>query len=190
MGRFLNLKGLISDTISRVIRVDSVTNSLQIIDYPHHEVHSGSSFVVSDVQNVDTTTFKWQITTPNTTKYSHMIFEVVATGEISILVTEGSNRDDGTALTEINRRRIGTPGVAGTIVTHTPTNGSTDGTTTIDSLRTGATDAGGRSGTPGMGRGVNEFNLKPNTKYVVAVETFADIYVTLHLDWYEHTDKD
>lgn len=39
------------------------------------------------------------------------------------------------------------------------------------------------------GSGANEFILKPNTKYVVSVETFADVYVTFHLDYYEHTNK-
>ena len=31
--------------------------------------------------------------------------------------------------------------------------------------------------------------LKPATKYIISVTTFADVYVSLRLDWYEHTDK-
>lgn len=171
------------------VRIDASTNSLQVVDYEHHEIHSGSSFVVSDIQNVDTTTVKYQITTPNTTKYAHMIFNVTCTGEFSLLVTEGSDRTDGTALVEVNRNRVGTPTAATVIVTLTPTGGSTDGATAIFAERDGATGSGSKTLSSGASRGNSEFILKPNTKYVVAIETFADVYVTFEPGWYEHTDK-
>lgn len=183
------LNGRISNTAIRPLRIDSSTHSIQTIEYEHHEVHSGSNFKTCDVQSVDTTTMKWQITTPAGTKYSHVVFDIEGTGEISILITEGSDRIDGTALTEINRNRVGTPTVAGTIVTRTPTGGNTDGATAILLRRTGATGVGGKTLTGGGSRGMNEFVLKPGTKYVVAVETFAAIYVSFLVDFYEHTDK-
>ena len=170
-------------------RLDSSTHAFEVIDYEHHEIHGGSSFVVSDVQNVDTTTMKWQITTPAGTKYAHVLFEAEGTGEISTVITEGSDRTDGTALAEINRNRVGTPTAATVIVTRTPTGGTTDGATTILSRRAGSTGVAGKTVAAGGTRGNNEFVLKPSTKYVVAVETFADIYVTFMVDFYEHTDK-
>ncbi len=169
--------------------IDEKTHSLVFIDHAHHEVHEGDGFVVSDVQSVSTATMKWQITTPNSEKYSHMLFDIDGTGEMSIVVTEGSDRTDGTALVEINRNRVGTPPSAGTVVTRTPTGGSTDGATTIFASRAGATGVGNKTIEGGGSRGVNEFILKPNTKYVVAVETFAAIYVSFHVHWYEHTNR-
>lgn len=171
------------------VRIDASTNTLQVIDYDHHEIHSGSHWVCYDLQNVDTTTFKWQVTTPAGTKYAHMIFNADCTGEMLSLITEGSDRTDGTALAEINRNRVGTPGVATVIVTHTPTGGTTDGATTIMNHRSGATGSGNKTISAGGARGGNEFILKPSTKYVIAVTTYADVWVTLGLDWYEHTDK-
>lgn len=171
------------------VRIDASTNSLQTVDYAHHEIHSGSSYVVCSVQNIDDTIFKWQVTTPNTTKYSHMIFDIECTGEMLILITEGSDRTDGSALTEINRNRVGTPTAAGTIVTATPTSGTTDGATTIFTERTGATGQASKTISAGASRGKSEYILKPNTKYVISVETFADVYVTVCLDWYEHQDR-
>jgi len=171
------------------IRIDASTNTIQTIEYEHHEVHSGSSFVCSDLQNVDTTTFKWQVTTPDTTKYAHMVFDIDCTGEILVLITEGSDRTDGTALTELNRNRVGTPTAATVIVTHTPTSGSTDGATTLVNHRSGATGVGSKTVSAGSMRGSNEFVLKPNTKYVIAVTTYADVWASLDIDWYEHTDK-
>lgn len=170
-------------------RVDASTYALETIEYEHHEIHSGSSFVVSDVQQVDTTTMKWQVTTPDSTKYAHVVFDIECTGEMSLTITEGSDRTDGTALAEINRNRVGTPTTATVIATRTPTGGSTDGATTIFTKRSGATGVASKTVAAGGSRGLNEFVLKPNTKYVVAVETFADVYVAFGVDWYEHTDK-
>lgn len=171
------------------VRMDASTNSLQTIEYEHHEIHSGSSFVCVDLQNVNGTTFKWQVTTPAGTKYTHMVFDLDCTGEMTVLITEGSDRTDGTALAEINRNRVGTPTVAGTIVTHTPTGGETDGATTIVNHRSGATGVGSKTVSSGGFRGGNEFVLKAATKYVISVTTYADVWVTLDIDFYEHTDK-
>jgi len=169
--------------------LDGVTTAAKIIDYAHHEVHGGSAYTVSDTVTCDTTTVKWQVTTPDTTKYSHLIFELSCTGEATYLVTEGSDRTDGTALAEMNRRRVGTPSTAGTIVTRTPTGGTTDGATTLFSMRNGLTSVAGKNIEGGTARAINEWILKPNTKYVVSVTTYADVLVTCLLDWYEHTDS-
>ena len=40
--------GKISDTAFRVPRIDPSTNSLQVIDYEHHEVHAGSHYFYAD----------------------------------------------------------------------------------------------------------------------------------------------
>lgn len=171
------------------IRIDASTNTLQTIEYEHHEIHSGSSFNTCDVQLVDTTTIKWQITTPAGTKYSHMVFNVAGNGEIYASITEGSDRVDGTAMAEINRNRVGTPNVAGTIITRTPTGGTTDGAVTLCQVRAGSTGVSGKTVSGGGARGQNEFVLKPSTKYIASVTTYAATYVSIEFDWYEHTDK-
>ncbi len=166
--------------------IDVLSQALETITDEHHEIHQGHSYTVTDVQSVSTTTFKWQVTTPDTDRHAHMLFEVEGTGEISLVVTEGSDRDDGGALSEINRDRNSAE-TSDVIVTTTPVNGSTDGATTILSIRAGATGQGAKTVEGGGSRGQNEFILKQNTKYVIAVTTFAAIYVTLELNWYSHT---
>ncbi len=190
-GTFTPPKGLRVRTAADAVedaRMDPTTRALAIIDYPHKEVHAGDSFVVTDVQSVSTTTMQWQITTPNSAVYAHTFFRFDGTGEIYIVVTEGSDRVDGTALAEINRRRVGTPAEATVIVTRTPTGGNTDGAVTIYSHRSGATGLAAKTIAGGDTRGENEFILKPNTKYVVSITTYAAIHVTFHVNWYEHTD--
>lgn len=167
--------------------LDGITLSVNTIAHEHHEIHEGDSFTVSDVQLVDATTFKWQITTSNSERVSHMIFDIDCTGEMLVLITEGSDRTDGGGLTEINRNR-NCDVVSSTVVTTTPTDGATDGAVTIDTLRVGSTGVASKTISSGGARGQNEYMLKQNTKYVVSVTTFATVYVTLHLDWYEHIE--
>ena len=169
--------------------IDTNTRAITTINYAHHKIHSGSSFVCIDLQNVDTTTFKWQVTTPASTKYAHIIFDLDCTGEMTVLITEGSDRTDGTALTELNRNRVGTPTTATVIVPHTPTGGDTDGTVILMNHRSGATGVGSKTIAAGGARGGNEFILKPATKYVISVTTYADVWVSLDLDWYENTNQ-
>lgn len=173
-------------------QIDAVTNSRLTIDYPHHEVHDGRSYHISDVQNVSSTTEKWLITTPDSPRLSHMVFDIRATGEMQVTITAGADRTGSDAVTIINRRQVSPPNVAGTtvhrgVVVPSPDTG-TDGATQIDAFRVGATEAGSRTVAAGESRGSSEFVLKRNTKYVVAVLTFANIYVTAHFDWYEHID--
>ncbi|MCK9370129.1 hypothetical protein M0R04_09515 [Candidatus Dojkabacteria bacterium] len=167
-------------------RIDVITHELINLPADHHEIHEGNSYTVSDSVAVNTTTVKWQVTTPDSTTYAHMIFDLSCTGEATFLITEGSDRTDGTTLVEVNRNRVGTPNTAATIVTRTPTDGTTDGAVTLLNTRTGITGVGGKSVETGSSRGVNEWILKPNTKYVVSITTYADVYVSCILNWYEH----
>ena len=168
--------------------IDSITEVLITIPFEHHEIHSGSHFIACDKINLSTSTQKYMVVTPATTKYAHMIFDVECTGEVSILVTEGADRVAGSALTAINRNRnILT--AATTAISKTPTDGATDGAVTILTKRVGSTGVGNRTGNTGGARGANEFVLKANTKYIVAIQTFADVWITTCFDWYEHTDK-
>ncbi|KKK64067.1 hypothetical protein LCGC14_2987960 [marine sediment metagenome] len=167
-------------------QVDTISNSLRSITNPHSKVHVGDSFVALDLKNVSSTTRKWMITTPDTLGYTHIVFDIDCTGECLVLITEGGNRTGGTPITPINRRRVGTPPVAGVIFDTVVSGGSTDGATTLLNHRSGATGQGSKTISAGGVRGSNEFILKPNVKYVIAVTTYADVWVSIDLDWYEN----
>ena len=171
------------------LAADKTTNALNTIEYEHHEIHSGSSFTVADTIVCDTTTVKWLVTTPDTTKYAHLLFELSCTGEATYLVTEGADRTTGAALSAVNRRRVGTLKEATTTVLRGATGGTTDGATVLFSMRNGITNIAGKNIEVGAVRATNEWVLAPNTKYVVSVTTYAAVYVTCLLDWYEHTDR-
>jgi len=165
--------------------IDSITSHLIIIASDHHEVHEGDSYTLSDTQSVDTTTQNWMITTPDTSTRAHMTFDIRCTGEVYILITEGADRAGSTALTKINRDRNSSNTSALTI--HRGySGGTTDGATTIFTIRDGTTGNGNKTLASGGNRGQNEFILKQNTKYIITVQTFDTVWVTVNLNWYEH----
>jgi hypothetical protein len=55
-------------------------------------------------------------------------------------------------------------------------------------MRNGITSIAAKNIEGGTARATNEWVLKPNTKYVVSVTTYAAAYVTMVVDWYEHTN--
>ena len=187
-GSRVGINNLPSD-YAREIKEDSITSTTITIDYAHHEIHGGSSFTVSDTLTCNTTTVKWMIVTPDSTTYAHLVFELSSTGEATYLVTGDADRTAGTSLSVVNRRRVGTPTVATTTVSRTPTGGNTDGATILFSKRAGITGVGSKSVEGGSARDTNEWILKPNTKYVVSITTYADVYATMKLDWYEHKEN-
>jgi len=167
--------------------VDSVTGAVLGISYDHHEIHEGNSYHVSDVQAVDDTIQYWVVTAPDSLAWGHMVFGVEGTGEIAVTITEGGDRTPSTALTAINRNRNSSN--TATVTVHRGyTAGTTDGAVTIWGSRSGSTSQGGNLSLAGVGRGRLEYELKQDTQYIIAVETFAAIHVSIELDWYEHED--
>lgn len=178
--------GLISATVSRAIRIDSSTHAIKTIPYEQSEINAGSSWVCTDVVNVDTTSQTWIVAVPVTTAYPHMIFSGSSTGEMQFAVTEGATSTSSTVVWGANRNRTLTPASSTTVVYRTATGGH-NGNTTIFTKRVGTSSTVGWATDA---RGTNEFILNSNTLYVVTATTYADVYVTLELNWYEHTDLD
>ena len=181
-------EGSVTNVVSTNVNnfpLDDLYNALITIDLAHHRVHDGAGFTVCDTVACDTATVKWMVVTPNSNRYVHMIWGMSSTGEATFLVTGDADRTAGTPLTVVNRRRVGTPTVSTTTVSRTPTSGNTDGATILFSDRNGATSTGSRTVATSSTRDTAEWILKPNTKYVISVTTYAAVYVTCKLDWYE-----
>lgn len=194
-----------SDSTSQPLRLDKATNSLQIIEYEHHEIHAGSSFTChynNDCTNTGEMTMI-AFNTPNTTKWIHMIFEASSTAGAYMAIYEVADLDvdEGTDLTIYNRDRnsatastvttIETTPEAGKATSYTEAQaaGATLSTATeIDRHYLGAATTG--ADISGQQRGVAEFILKQNTQYAfVVVSTSNDDNThNLVLSWYEHAN--
>ncbi len=188
------------------VRIDAATSSLQTVPYEHHEIHGGSSFTVyfdNTTANNDDDVSCIGFSTPNTTKWFHMIVEVSSSDPSELFIEEGVTIDDdaGTQATAYDRNRNtgntstilsleGTP-TAGQVTTFTEAQfnaANYSAGTILDRVQliggTGPRAVGGEA------RGQQEWVLKQNTKYLIRLQNVganANVH-EIHLDWYEHTD--
>ncbi len=179
-------------TKHREITIDEATRAVNFIDYAHHEVHGGSSYHVTysvaslGAMTSPDDTIQLHFTTPNTTKWLHMIVHARSGGESNYVITEaptgGMTSPTGT-LTAYNKNRNSSK-TSGITVSY-------DG-----ALATGGAEihneyiGQGNKASAGESRGTQEFVLKQNTAYAIKMTDTTAITATLILDWYEHTDKE
>ena len=123
------------------------------------------------------------ITTPNSAKYAHALFNIITEAEATFTLFEGATITGGTALLEVNRRRVG-GGTAGCVVVHTPT--VTASGTAIFTKHWGSGKTMGAEY-----RDANEWVLAPNLTYLFSAtnSTTSDNWLSMWVDWYEHTDS-
>lgn len=172
----------------RPIRVDPSSHALITMTYQHSEIHKGEYYHIADVQAIDTTTMYWMLTTPDTTTYCHMLISLECTGEVLYALSEGADRTGTTLLSPINHNRNSTN--VATMLTHRAYSGGTTNGTTIDQVRSGATGVATKTVASGNPRAREEWILKRNTKYIIALTTYAAVVASISFDWYEHADKD
>jgi len=172
-----------------VLKQDKETEAITMIEYEHHEIHSGSSFMVTyfdaDVDSTETSDIL--LVTPNTTKWGHLIWEISGTLVTTVYIYEAATTSaDGTGLTEVNQDRNSS--TAATIVaTHTPS--VTSAGTEIYSKSFG-TSSGPNAKSGGLSHADMEIILKQNTKYLIRVDSDTDNNrISFVLRWYEHTNK-
>lgn len=191
MGKWDNrIKGRISnDPEYQDVRLDASTHTLQVIDYAHHEVHAGSAYRAGmnyTLANANVATFC--LTTPDTTKWSHVIWTLTATADGTFAVLEDvTSYTGGAAVTPLNHNRNST-NTSGNVCKSGMTGVSpitlTGGTTILSaSLATGKGDVIESSHE-------NEFILKQNSIYAFRYTngTSANT-IRFVLEWYEHQDR-
>lgn len=171
--------------ITHPFRNDS-THSQTSIDYEHHEVHEGDHFLYADGVTLNSSASQvYLITTPNTTKYCHLVLSFASGLGATFVLYEGSDRT-GTAAQTIYNCNRNSATTATTTVHKGVSGGSTDGTV-IRTYYLGSASTGVRAG--GLGRGLEEIVLKKNTKYQFTATSQANSNnIFVELSWYEHTD--
>ena len=181
------------------VRIDGSTNSLQTIDYAHHEIHGGSCWDITDKADLPGDDFlDIRFTTDAGTKYAHLTIEYHSEDETEWWlyenVTMTTVHGSATALTPRNHRRPS--GDSGTIVTASYIINTTLANANSDTGIGSATEIGhGQQGagrnTPTSGSSREEWILLPGEDYSLRFEDIGGSagYISWHLDWYEHTDK-
>jgi len=187
--------------------IEEETKALIVIDYAHHEVHNGNSYMAHyDLTTSSANDHQTAIgfTTPNTTKWLHLLIRIAASSPAEFSIDEVPTIDDekGTALVAYNRDRnssnisgilsLASTAVAGQATSYTNTQiaaASYSAGTIIGHYLL----AGGKGPrvVGGTNRGSQEIILKQNTKYLFLMQNIganANLH-EIHLNWYEHTNK-
>jgi hypothetical protein len=185
------------------MKTDVDTGAQAIIDYSHHEVHSGRHFsLVYSVPDIgamttpnDTITLSW--TTPNAERQMHMIFEMICTGGSRVRFIEGKTGGGSTptgTLQAYNNNRgssnaSGILDVAGANASKVSYDATlfTGGTSLIDEYLTGTGQ--GQTFPSSGSRGDNEWLLAKNTLYQLSILETGNVPATIKMSWYEHISR-
>jgi hypothetical protein len=181
------------------LRMDASTRSLQTIDYAHHEIHGGSCFAahVYDADFDGAEIISVSFTTPDTTKWLHVVALVGSSTAATFEIGEGSTvtAGSGSAYTVINRNRNSdTTSVVSDLAASPATNTVTlNGTiSNIGTVIHGEALGGGKNQAGGGGiRDTEEYILKQDTTYSFRLTNGStdNGVASMQLSWYEHTHK-
>lgn len=91
-------------------RLDASTWTLQIIDYAHHEIHSGSHYYLEGHATLgDGGILRVKLVTPSTAKWGHFLWDIGSSGILTTAFYEGSSggmADGDRAVIHANNRNI------------------------------------------------------------------------------------
>jgi hypothetical protein len=167
---------------------DETTQCVKTIDFEHHEIHEGDHFSVTGFESVNSgASVNFVTQTPNTTKWTHMTFDVQGTSQTEIRVYEGATWSGGTSSSPINNNRNSAT-TSTLTVSYKPTV-TASGTLIYSQSR------GLKGATPAVADNVgnivrtHELILKSGTSYLWAIKSADDSNVISYQGhWYEHTN--
>ena len=172
-----------------VSKFDASTLAVNTIEYEHHEIHAGSHFILTGFATLaNDASLDFRFTTPNTTKWAHLLFKVSGPSQTELLIYEGGNVTVGTPVTPINSNRNSTKTSVMTLASG-PTV-TTTGTLIYSQSAGLAGTTPARAPSEGFVTRGSELILKQNTTYLFRITSRqADNIVSYDGEWYEHTDK-
>jgi len=167
-------------------RIDRTTDANTSIDYAHKEIHSGDAFYLTATEKIDAAgTLERCLSTPNTTKWGHLLFAIEAQSEVTFEIYEGVTIND----------------LSYPVFNHNRNSANANTITAWNLLDVGAATliwswiSGGIAATPSRGsipsiaRAEEEIILKQATEYLFRITSTAnDNNVNMFLTWYEHTN--
>jgi len=171
--------------------VDTTSRSVYMIDLAHARAHDGEAYTIKDTTDLSGNAVRdIQITTPNTTKWLHLIVHVSVESETQFFIYENVTiNTPGTGLTPINlnRNSANTTGatwaeIDNTSVANANSDTAVAGATIISQQVVGAGKDSGET------THATEFILKQNEDYSIRFVANSAGNVNYHLEWYEHTD--
>ena len=165
--------------------IDRATETLQVIDYEHHEIHAGSHFFICGFETLAlNANADFAVITPNTAKWLHMTFEISGTSQTEIYIYEGSSITGGTATTPLNNDRNSLTSSVATIAKNPTVN--TLGTLIFSQSKGIAGANKNAADDEGLTRREREIILKQNTTYIFRITSRDNGNIVSYCgEWYE-----
>jgi hypothetical protein len=167
------------------VKLDASTQDIQAIEHEHAEIHGGDHYNYCDYSLgvALNATIEFVLTTPNTTKWLHLVFDVFSSTGARIELYEGtSGVSGGTTITPRNNNR-NSSNTSGVTLVKDPASITSDGTRAAGFLA-GANRSGG------FVQREKEYVLKQNEIYLLRITSLAaSNNISWCAEWYEHTDK-
>ena len=167
--------------------IDKATQSLNTIDYAHHEIHNGKHFYIEGHQTIgssDQPGFQVGLTTPSGSTWAHFTWELNTNGIMDTKLYEDAQVSGGVAITPLNNNRNSTNTSMMAI------SGGASGTGGLQISDVYIGGEGFKSNVGGTSKREDELILKSGTTYRRDFySASADNTVSFKASWYEHTDK-
>ena len=186
-----------SDSTAQPLRLDKTTNTIQTIDYAHHEIHAGSSFhAYAYNASVSTAgTINIYIKTKSTAPFCHVFGQWSSGGAAIYRIYEAptitaNTGTNGNAIINHNRNLTATTsGCLDNATVPVANKYGTGVTKTVDGTILLVEYSGVGKTIGGSGRNESEYVLLPNTVYLFEVEAVGNnIALNVAIDYYEHTN--
>lgn len=190
----------------KAVRLDPVTHSLLVLDYPHHEIHVGehhvqvASALLGNGATLDVL-FKSPLvtghvldTTTRRKAHTEIIVESALASTTRLYKNSTKTFIPGNVLAPWNRNFHAFAASEGYYTSPmsicTGTGGTEDSTTLLGPVYLGSTNQSGKVTIGGAAGGRNEFILEPDDWYrIEIVSRVADNSGTIWIDWYEHAEQ-
>ena len=172
-----------------ILQLDNATWAVNAITYEHHEIHDGNHYYVCDASTVASgDSLDFQLTTPNTTKWLHMTFNIEGTQQTTIEIFEDANVDsDGNAVTAYNNDRNSANTTDLVLIQE---GGTVNSVGTIIYTQTFGVAGNPNRAKQGIDDRDKEIILKQNSTYRFVITSGGNGNVITYCgEWYEHTNK-
>ena len=171
----------------QIFSQDGSTNAMSSLSWEHHEIHEGDHYFVNGYTTLGSgDSIMFEISTPNSTKWTHMVFDVISSGILETRVYEGGTVTGRTAITPQNNNRNYANASIDTVGSVTFAQVSSFGTC-IDSLKVGSAGGSKFGGTVSRSK---ENVLKQDETYIyIFISGGAANIVSFQAGWYEHVSK-
>ena len=167
------------------VRIDPSTNSIQVVDYEHHEIHGGDHYFYCDyaLNQSGSAVIDFIFVSPDTDKNPHLTFSMGASEGATMELYKGaSGITGGTSITPVNNNG-NSANTSAVVLTKDPSAITSDGTRAAGYVAGGGRTAGAVSRS-------NEIVLDRNATYLVRISSLATSNdIGWRAEWYEHTAK-